>query len=1707
MILGNTPPTYLRPTGVAQIYREYFKMISRDTNTAGATSANTRRTRLLLGAAVAATAAGLTMPSPVAAGTYTTVVNDTIANIQAKIDAIIITPDAVVTWDTPVGASTAVGEAGTINIADGAVLGEGDGAITITLAGKLGTYNTTTLVVADLVNINVNGDSTLTGNTFNFTSAATGVLTGEIDANVGGNITFKNDGLIINDAGGTINLTTPGSIDFQNAGRIANGSVDLDADNVLTVVAAPVGINSGTNTGGNIVVVSNGTLGSPDGTTRVDLDAFADVGNVDVTVNGVAGDLDIDAGTGDLLTFSNGGEAAPLAGETKTTFVLKEVWGTGKATVTIGATGNVGDVDISTATGGGTLTIDGKVGADNVNDDADIRSTLTDEDDFTIDSLSADGKVTTQVIQNVTTPVGGAVTLTINAGGSVADQVTATSNKGNATVTIGGSAGDDVLASTTGDASTFNSTEVNTNNSILFVTDTSNTFKSTLTQTATGGTALVEVLAGGKVTDNVTARGDGAATATVINSGTIGGTATADSQRTLLTTENITTSSSNFFSLITGVNKTASETDEVRTRALVGGVALVQNNATGVILDGTTVQGATSATLTNDGLIKGDSDIDARVAFTITSSHLNQKDLFINDPLVQTATTESDLTEFTARTLGGTATLTNNKLIEGNVEIEALGNVTITNAATAVGAGGGIRGTIDAKSSGADFTFLLSTSKDSKTDFVTGAVTENEAGTFKFTQTPTGGSVTGTYAGENGADNFGDIDGTITQDADKDSTATVSGAVFGSVNLIAGANQTTSFETSSARAYAVDKNTTGTETGSSTSASSSADAAGTATLNLSGKVADPDGAGGIVANVSLDGTTAAAANLAAGSSIAGNLTVFSALVTDTGSTKSDYAQDITLGNVVTKTLNDEEHSTSTTTGGASSASLGGSVGGNVDVRGVTAAPVTVLAGNRVGGSVYVGTEGNNSSFDAVRTYSRDAATGIATASETTKEVSRIPLATGPATLNVDGNVGYNALGAAAADATTNFATASAGRGDAKTTVTGLVSGLASADALNPLSDTTTESATTWSGKHSSTATDWGSLGLGAILTSSVTTSTSIATGGNASVTIAPTVALIAQAKTSANTVLAEGLTGALVTITAGAKVARNTSFGNAGNNTGDVTATSSTINTKIVTTDTPGPAGTTLRNQVTTNTAVGGTAKIDNKGWIGRNALAQGQGKTTAIILNGPVSYSADGTSFVDGVIVGNATAIGSLSHDSTVTLVDNDVGGINPALRTTVTTTVQKYNDGTAVITNDGVIFGDAIARGSKGTVTNNGVVADQIIVGEQSFAGTTVVTKTDATTVSSFTPQAVLPVQDYLVDQNGTAGEVIVTNATINHPLFGSSVQVKTADIKATINLNNGSYTAFGVDAQRSGTGAYMTTTTVNLNGSGFVGSDNTYLFGQTPVFPNIVDHNPALTLSRAATTVGFGGNPAARIRGVTELNKIGAGTFVIAGGDYIPPAVPAAQPTWTIDAANFNIKAGEVQLSLVSDEDNEDAIRNDPTFVRSEFGIKGNVTNDATLVIGRREPIPPQAVGTKLVNTGTEIIEGTFVRQTGNFTQSKTGNTVVGITPSLVRFSTVGVSTSSGSNEPLGIVSGGVGIPYFTTPANAAFFNGGVETSIPVTLERYWRSQLGGHSHCGGWQQLDLRERGWLHTVQLHRRRNGNGDGCQQHCFAVRQVRCRA
>src|SRR3546814_3147302 len=46
---------------------------------------------------------------------------------------------------------------------------------------------------------------------------------------------------------------------------------------------------------------------------------------------------------------------------------------------------------------------------------------------------------------------------------------------------------------------------------------------------------------------------------------------------------------------------------------------------------------------------------------------------------------------------------------------------------------------------------------------------------------------------------------------------------------------------------------------------------------------------------------------------------------------------------------------------------------------------------------------------------------------------------------------------------------------------------------------------------------------------------------------------------------------------------------------------------------------------------------------------------------------------------------------------------------------------------------------------------------------------------------------------------------------------------------------------------------------------------------------------------------------------------------------------------------------------------------------------------------------------------------------------GTTVVGVSPSLLRFAPVSVGTANGRSEVLGPIEAGATVPFFTTPAN--------------------------------------------------------------------------
>src|SRR3546814_11331553 len=78
-----------------------------------------------------------------------------------------------------------------------------------------------------------------------------------------------------------------------------------------------------------------------------------------------------------------------------------------------------------------------------------------------------------------------------------------------------------------------------------------------------------------------------------------------------------------------------------------------------------------------------------------------------------------------------------------------------------------------------------------------------------------------------------------------------------------------------------------------------------------------------------------------------------------------------------------------------------------------------------------------------------------------------------------------------------------------------------------------------------------------------------------------------------------------------------------------------------------------------------------------------------------------------------------------------------------------------------------------------------------------------------------------------------------------------IKTSDVKATVNLNAGSVTLGNIVGQRDAeTGAFLTDTVLNLNGSGFLGADVLNL--KTPTSPT---YTPEAVLPKDAQELGFG------------------------------------------------------------------------------------------------------------------------------------------------------------------------------------------------------------------------------------------------------------
>lgn len=1574
-------------------------------------------------------AAVLGMSSAAAQQTVTVAQPTTTADVNARIATATATPSRDVKVDVTAAGVVTGGGPIIVQPADG----RGDGTVVFVNAGRIGALDAAGGAVTDNVAVILRGANSKGDNSVSLTNS--GLITGGVQigagTKVGGTAAFSNaaNGQIF----GGVAVTAAGDVKIDTAGgsTVSSGGVAGTASATSTLVTKD-GVNTVTTTGGATTINIAGDVQNKDGSVR---GAVTGTGVSASTVN-VTGNVGAVTATATGARTATSLAAAPAIepGKTITTANNSTTFGAGVASLTVSgkATGAVasGSTSATVIVNGA---VAGAVTAFNPTGNTDTTLLSTETRD-------ASGLLVATSKNQSSKAVGSTANVTVAQGGNVGSLESQAnvlaSGVGSASVTNQGTVIGNIFAQTSLASAGFTATETKQFNSTGLTSSSTKQVTS-----SSGGDASVTIgtgaVVGGQV-DGLTVSGGNVTAsaqvgkATVTNAGAVRGAISASNFGT--TTTSVDSFKSESLASPAAVRTT---TSAVVTREVTGSTASVSNAATGSIAGNVFVSGDAGASLSNAGAI-------GRPNTGQTTTVNSRRSVVVLDQSDQIATKAADglsssfdnSSKNVNRVVGGVVALENSAtgVLSGNISLSGAGDISIVNA-------GAVRGTTTATTSGG----TTETTKSSIGSIITTpgtapvldvkATSTKNASTTTFTNTA--GSIVGIYSGSNGSLNFDPIvDGSINQNAAKDSSITVSGAVFGAVNSTAGSgvNQTTS--NTELTETKINTAGTGTRTREATDQFKSTEIAGISTVTVSGAVNDSK-----VSSASVQSTGNSKASAAISGRVEGNVGVRSnGVTTFTDANQISLSQQDTTG--VTRTLSviEGNQNSFSRTGGSASAELSGKavVLGSVNVNGNTDASAAVGSTAAIGSTAVTGnltvTAGSFVDFTAStsRNYTFDTKTSRGSSTTTTTSVSTPSAPAAVASAKVDGKVfgstTVNAAGNASLVLTgvsTNGVNASAGATKTETTSTLTKAGVSASKAA-----TTFDGATT---------------GL-AVATQSVT-STTTQLLGKASVSVASNAELVAAGTPAVTTgaVSANGAGGATVSIAQGSIVNNNVS----------ATAVRFGLSATLNETFTQDPTGVD---------ASGKSLTLESKN------VSTPVGSVAAIVNNGTVTGTLQSVGLT-GATVENSGKAGSAVAIAAATATTKAVSGTNlsnPALQRQVEAVSYSTVGGAASITNKaGGVLGGISVAGATGSVVNNGVVSGTIQVGTigsvtgtiqaditplpispittppigsfkadnpfQDFTVTT--TRTSVSDAFDVTQPTKRPTQTYTIDQNAIARGISVGGATTTVSLAdGSSRVLTTSEVAATVNLNKGSLTLGSiVGATNDKTGARLTNTTVNLNDAGFLGAD-TIAFGN--VSPNTLATlaTPFATVpEKVAPLLGFIDNqvnvgPSVRIQGVTTLNKTGAGTFVINGTPYVAPTSAGTKAAWTVEAATLNNKAGELQLT----------VSEGLAVVRPEFGILGNINNDASLVLGRRLPTPIARVGDSLVNSGPETIDGIIVRQQGNFVQSATGSLVVGITPSLVRFRAVGVQDNGGALEPLGPVTATVSIPFFTTAQRQGIIN---------------------------------------------------------------------
>lgn len=1499
------------------------------------------------------------------------------------------------------------------------------GVVSVTNAGALG-------VTALPVGLTYVGTFDEPLNAFSLNNS--GEITGGVSLNgVGGATTIENTGAIGGgigifgagtgaltlNIGGTVNslsatalsASTRGAIDAQISGTIGApgeaGNPAILRDVALTSRQQDFESETSSTTVEGVTTTLSETTTQWQGST-VDLDLASGASAGATTINGVGSvSANIDGSIGNENDFASLSATSShqnrdtqnrtVADGTSTVTTSQDNRQTagGTSTITIGSSGSVAGNVTATGFAGASVTVDGSVGGEDTVAFVFASSGGTASTDDRETTTRSGG--TQSSVSLAASRTGGEASIAIGESGSVSGQAFAQGDAGALVENAGAIRG--AVTATSGGV--IQSVNQSTSSSSFEVaagepTRSSSASSSLIEQASYGGEALVENSTTGVMAASASATGR--AGATVNNAGEIGGAVNVSSTGTTVRSSSSQANSSVVLSDGTGLLvESNSSNEQANSTTQTGGAARLANAEGGVIganpLGSVSVNitGTTGAALDNAGRINGNVTLNSRLSNTSFSSESSSS--FTQDPDTLVLTSENIYSEqFTSTGVGGAADFVNGPtgLIVGNVSINADGGATVTNQGVVVGTT-----TVTSQ-------FVNSTSEFASSD--SSVVTPGDDGgsvarstqASSFSNVDGGGDITGTYAGANGTVQFapgsGARDGSVSQTTAGSSAATVTGAIFGNFTGTAQGSTRTGSNTFSQDSVndadgdlisLVIEQSGGNETIANS---------GSSTLTVDGGV--------ITGSAFLSAQGNAAANLVGGADIAGNLSV-STIGNSVSTSTFEFSEILNNdedGALVDRTVVSGDTSSSTNGTGAASVTIAdGIVGGSVSVNSRSGGS-TLLVG--VDGAVGSFAQVTSSGSDVSREFAATSVTtpdGAGTTTQTDQTLINTSVATGGnVSARIDGVVGNSRNGAIAIDdapiAGLGGLSLFTSAGDATATLTGQVSG--SIDVFASGTASTSQST---------------SLFVNNVLQTSSSTSASTAVGGTASLTVNSSAENVA-ARNPANFggIFVAGVEGSTVTIAANSTVmaARGGASMQVGALFNNSTSSGSTDNT--------------ARTQTNSfaNVLVGGPATLTVNGTVGNNGGNDFDGASSSVLV----------TSITRADAVNNGSIFGSLTARSIGTNFGQVTNSTNVGDVTQVNVVDRTYTavGGTASIDNNRLITGSVAVAAASGALSNDGVIRGGANFGQSVANYTTLATDTATALGEEEVTGTVTPfAQSYTVAQNGLLGGGISVGGAFS-PIDDELVS---SNIAAAINLNTGSVTVGNIVGEfDQATGERFTRTTVALNGAGYLGltqADAELLEGRFATF------DPRI--AQAGDLREYVGTT--RVLGADSLTKTGAGTFKIFGAAFAPVGPENAIADYTVDVGEFRVSAGEVQLAVA------------PVLgERGVFGIRGNVTNSGSLVLGQRVTLEPQLFANNLVSVGGQAIDGVAVYQNGNFAQTGTGTLVVGMAPALVRLTPQSVGTGTSAPDILGFGQVGVSRGFFTTLENVS---GGLGSSF-VTID---------------------------------------------------------